>query len=117
MFEKIWYNDSDPKFQDNIIDFSKFKNKIIKVVVQNKSNPFWFEKFIESIENENPIEIQVVEDMLSLQLEDNIDIVDEAESTVDICHTYIDNIEITKVNKTELKQIISKLYAEALMIE
>jgi hypothetical protein len=45
---------------------------------------FWIDKFIENIESENPLDIQIVEDHLNLNLEEDSDIVNEAESTIDI---------------------------------
>ena len=89
MFKKLWYNDKNEDFLKTKINYSEYAGSIVRVIIQNKTNPFWFDKFIENIEQQNPVEIQIVEDHLNLNLEEDSDIVDEAESTVDIFKKYI----------------------------
>jgi len=117
MFEKIWYNDENEEFLNQEIDYSKFKNKIIKVIVTAKNNPYWFDKFIDNIESQNPIELQIVEDHLNLNLEDDSEIVNEAESTIDIFKKYINTFDSKSVDKTRLEKKIVELYNEALAVE
>ena len=117
MFEKVWYNDTDTKFLETVFDYSKYRKKIVKVIVQNKSNPLWFDKFIENIETENPIEMQIVEDHLNLNLEDDGDIVNEAESTIDIFKKYLETTQIKNVDTVKLTSKIIELYQEALTVE
>jgi hypothetical protein len=117
MFRKVWYNDVDEKFIQSDIDYSQFKGSMLKVIVTEKSNPIWFDKFIENIESENPIEIQIVEDHLNLMLEDDDDIINEAESTLDIFKKYIETYDLKNISKDKLQKRISDLYSEALTIE
>lgn len=117
MFRKVWYNDADDKFIQSDIDYSQFKGSMLKVIITEKNNPIWFDKFIENIESESPIEIQIVEDHLNLMLEDDDDIINEAESTLDIFKKYIDTYEMKSVNKEKLQNKISELYTEALTLE
>jgi DNA repair exonuclease SbcCD nuclease subunit len=117
MFVKFWYNDGDPKFTDTPIDYSQFAGKIIKIIITEKNNPYWFEQFVDKIEKQNPVDIQIVEDHLNLNLEDDNDIVDEAESTIDIFKKYIHNTEAKGIDKVKLEQKIVDLYHEALTIE
>lgn len=117
MFRKVWYNDADDAFLQKKIDYSEFKNCILKVIVTNKTNHYWFDKFIENLEGENPIDIQIVEDHLHLNLEEDKDIVNEAESTLDIFKKYIDNYELKNLDKEKLTKKIVELYNEALSIE
>ena len=117
MFHKFWYNDGDQKFLEAEIDYNQFANKIIKIIITQKNNPYWFEKFIENIEKTNPIDIQIVEDHLNLNLEEDQDIVDEAESTIDIFKKYIHNTEAKGINKVKLEEKIIELYHEALTVE
>jgi hypothetical protein len=67
---------------------------------------FWFDKFIENIESENPLDIQIVEDHLNLNLEEDSDIVNEAESTIDIFKKYISGFDEKTVNKEKLEKKI-----------
>jgi DNA repair exonuclease SbcCD nuclease subunit len=117
MFKKVWYNDVDDDFLNKQIDYKQFAGTMLKVIVTNKTNPYWFDKFIENIEQENPLEIQIVEDHLNLSLEDDSDIVNEAESTLDIFKKYIDGVESKNINKEKLENKIVELYNEALTIE
>jgi hypothetical protein len=57
-----------------------------------------------------------VEDHLHLDLEDDSDIVDEAEDTLTILDSYIEGLEV-KADKYELKKLMHQLYSEALNIE
>lgn len=115
MFKKVWYNDQTEDFDK--IDYKQFAGCIVKVVVTNKTNLYWFDKFITSIEESNPIEIQIVEDHLNLALEDEEDIVNEAESTLDIFKKYIVNTELKSVNKEKLTNFVGELYQEAVSIQ
>ena len=116
MFKKIWYNDEDADFLQKKIDYTQYRGCLIKVIVTNKTNMYWFDKFIENLESENPIDIQIVEDNLHLDLEDDDQIINEAESTLDIFKKYIDNYEMKNINKDKLTKKIFELYNEALSI-
>ena len=88
-----------------------------KIIVTQKNNPYYFDRFVDKIEKVNPIEIQIVEDHLNLGMEDDENIVNEAESTVDIFKKYIDKSEIKDINKKDLEKLIVDLYNEALSVE
>ena len=118
IFNKVWYNDSNKIITDILEhDFDQYKNQIVKVIVTNKSNPYWFDMFVERIEKSNPLEMQIVEDNLNLYLESDDDIVNEAESTLDIFNKYIDQFEGNNLNKKKLQETITELYNEALTVE
>ena len=59
--------------------------------------------------------MQVVEDHLHLDLTQDEDIVDQAESTMTILHKYIDGMSIN-TDKKRVENIIQDLYNEALTI-
>jgi len=118
MFNKVWYNDSDKTISDVLDhDFDQYKNQIVKVIVTNKSNPYWFDMFIEKLENVGTLEMQIVEDNLNLYLESDDDIINEAESTLDIFNKYIDQYDGNTINKKKLQTTITDLYNEALTVE
>lgn len=116
MFKKIWYNDEDDAFLQTKINYSEYRGCMIKVIVQNKTNLYWFDKFIENLENENPLEIQIIEDTLLLNIEDDQQIINEAESTLDIFKKYIDNYELKNFDKNKLTKKIVEIYNEALSL-
>ena len=117
MFKKVWYDDVDPEFVNKKINYAEFKGSILKVIVTNKLNPYWFDKFIENLENEGPLEIQIVEDHLNLALEDDETIVNEAESTLDIFKKYIETFDHKSIDRNKLENKIVDLYDEALGVE
>jgi hypothetical protein len=70
---------------------------------------------MEKLEAADPMSIQVVTDHLHLDLEDDADIVDEAEDTLTILGSYVDGLEI-KNDKAALGQLLKSLHEEALSI-
>lgn len=112
MFAKVWYDDR----KDTNIDVDLLKNKFVKVIVSNKDDLYNFDRFIDRIEKVGVINLQVVEDHLNLNLEGDEDIVNEAESTVDIFKKYIDQIDVN-INKKKLESTIVGLYNEALTVQ
>ena len=116
MFHKLHYNDQD-KIMEQIVnqDFSALENSFVKVIVSERNNPYWFDMFIEKLEKNNPVHVQVVEDHLNLDLESDDDIVNEAEDTLTILSKYIDGLEAS-VDKSKLETTIKDLYSEALSL-
>ena len=116
MFKKIWYNDENTVVTDIIEqDLSQYQNCFIKVIVKNKTNPYWFDMFIERLEKQNPTHLQIVEDHLNLDLEDEDEIIAEAEDTMSILRKYINALD-TVADKNEVEKIVRELYSEALSI-
>ena len=116
MFAKIWYDDVSPGKEPEQYDLKTAKDKFVKVIVSNKTDLYRFDKFIERIEQVGVIDLQVVEDHLNLNLEGDEDIVNEAESTVEIFKKYIDQIDVS-INKKKLENTIVSLYNEALTVQ
>ena len=117
LFFKLWYDDDKLTFEHlDVFDFENMKDKYIKVIIKNKNNPALFDAVITSLENQTPINVQVVEDHLNLDLDDDDEIVNVAEDTLSIVSNYIDSLEI-KTNKNELNVLMRNLYNEALSIE
>jgi hypothetical protein len=116
MFYKIHYNDQNKTMEEVLNqDFSEFKGANVKVIIVQKTNPYWFDLYIEKLEKSGPIHVQVVEDHLNLNLESNEDIVNEAEDTLTILHKYVDALDIG-INKDKVETVIKDLYTEALSI-
>jgi DNA repair exonuclease SbcCD nuclease subunit len=116
MFKKIFYNDEDMTLEE-IMEFEteSYRDTIVKVVVKNKTNPYWFDCFIEKLESSGVVDLQVVEDHMNLNLEDDQDIVDEAEGTLEIFQKAIDSMNVPF--KEKLYSTIAELHEEALTIE
>ena len=118
LFHKVWYDDTDLDMAGLLKQtetFDQYQGRIVKVIIKNKDNPTLFDVFIEKLEKVDPMQVQVVQDHLHLDMEDDEDIVDEAEDTMTILTTVVDNLEI-KNDKQDLQKLLRSLYDEALQI-
>lgn len=116
IFKKIFYDDDDLTLEEIMaFDTEAYKDTIVKVVVKSKNNPYWFDMFIEKLETSGVIDLQVVEDHLNLNLEEDQDIVDEAEDTLTIFRKAIEQMNVPL--KERLYDTIAELYDEALTVE
>ena len=118
LFHKVWYDDTDLDMAgllEQTKQFDEFENKVVKVIIKTKDNPTLFDLYIEKLEAVNPMQVQVVQDHLHLDLEDDEDIIDEAEDTLTILNNYVDNLEI-KNEKVDLQSLLRALYDEALQV-
>ena len=118
LFHKVWYDDTDLDMAgllEQTKNFDDYNGKSVKVIIKTKDNPTLFDMFIERLEKVDPLNIQVVQDHLHLDMEDDEDIIDEAEDTLTILNTYVDNLEI-KNDRVDLQQLLRSLYDEALSI-
>lgn len=116
MFEKIWYDDQDRTVDEVLEGDFDVRNKMVKVIVKNKTNPYCFDLFIDKIEKAGVIDMQVVEDHLNLDLIDDEEFMDSAEDTLTVCKKYISQVNFSVDNK-KLERVITNLYNEALQVE
>jgi DNA repair exonuclease SbcCD nuclease subunit len=113
MFNKIVYDDNVLNNTDiTQLNFDNHKGTYVKVIVRAKNNPYWFDLFIDKLEKAEPLAIQIVDDNLNLDLEDDQDIVNEAEDTLTILKKFVDMIDVS-IDKTEIDKFLSDLYSEA----
>lgn len=112
IFHKMFYDDAGKQLDEVIVfDANKYKNCYVKLVVKNKTNPYWFDLVVEKIEKVGVADLQVVEDHLNLDLADDTDIVSEAEDTISIIRNYISGMTVNDHKRVE--NIIQSLYIEA----
>ena len=117
MFHKLHYNDADKTYEEVVnIPIDEYKDGFIKVIVHNKTNPYWFDLVIERLEKLGISGIQVVDDNLNLNLEDDEEIINQAEDMITMLNKYVDSIE-TNVDKKDVYKLMNTLYNEALSVE
>lgn len=115
LFHKVKYDDSkwgDAEYVKGY-DFSDLANCYVKVVVINKTNPYWFDLFIDKLEKVNPAQVQVVEDNLNLDLVEDDDILENIDDTLTILNKSIDTMA-TEVDRVKLDNLFKSLYNEAI---
>lgn len=116
MFVKAFYDDSDMNVEDiEKLDVSQLTDVYCKVIIENKTNPYIFDLYMDKIQSAYPIDLKVVEDYMMSDEFGEEDLIDEAQDTRTILNSYVDNIE-TNVDKGDLRQAISDLYTEATSI-
>ena len=111
MFERIYYEDTDYKK----FDTSYLEEKIVKVVVRQKTNQLKFDKFVDKILKANPLDLKVVE---IVDINDgNVDCEEiSAEDTLSILDKYVEESEFD-LDKTMIKKLLRDVYKEALEVE
>jgi hypothetical protein len=113
MFIKEIYDDSDTNLEtllDN--NFQKFSGVMCKLIVKNKTNPYWFEMFQEKIEKSGVLDLQIIEDVITLNMENDNSEIETTNNTIDIFKSYVSEIS-GNVNKSKLIDFVTDLFNEA----
>ena len=117
MFHKINYDDATTDFTYwQAFDYAALKDCYVKIVVLNKQNPYLFDNVLDNLYKAGIGDIAIVEDFTDTIIEDDKDLVNQAEDTMTILSKYIDNLTLT-VDNDKLKTLMKELYVEALTTE
>jgi hypothetical protein len=117
MFNKVVYDDAETDFEFwKEYDFESLKDCYVKVVVLNKQNPYLFDHVIDGLYKASVADISIVEDFTDTLIENDQEIIDQAEDTMTILSKYIDNLSLD-VEPEKLKSLMRELYVEALNTE
>lgn len=116
IFKMIDYDDKN-KTIDEVLDvyFDEFRDTYVKVIVKNKTNPYWFDLFTNKLEAAGTIDVQILGDIVELNLSDS-EITADAEDTLTILRNATVNID-SGVEVKELDMFLTNLYNEALYVE
>tara|TARA_R110001606_G_scaffold242960_2_gene390817 strand:- start:7298 stop:8344 length:1047 start_codon:yes stop_codon:yes gene_type:complete len=108
IFKNIYYDDNDHQ----MFDTRPYENKIVKVIVKNKTNPTQFEKFIDKLYSAGVAELKIVEnfDFSGWYDADDEDL--QTEDTMSILNRYIEEAEIS-LDKSVIQKVIREVYQEA----
>ena len=110
LFHNIYYQDQNYK----LFDARELKNKIVKVIVRQKTDQKQFEKFIDKLYSSGIQELKIIE---NFQLHESDDFeVEDTENTIGILNRYIDESDF-EGDKTMIKGILQKIYAEACEVD
>lgn len=116
IFQKVWYNDEGTTLEKLLDSFPFVKNKQVKVIVQSKTNPYWFDLFMGKIYEQGVLDVSIVEDHRNMDAISDDELLSEAEDTLTILSKYIQALEIG-VNKSDLEKLMRGLYNEAIVTE
>lgn len=114
VFEKVYYNDSGRTKKELLkeTDFASCAGKYIKIIVQAKTNTKLFDIYTAKIEEQNPINVQIVDDHLQMDILDNDEIQAEVKDTLTLFREYIHESN-SIINAERLDNLIVSLYNEA----
>ena len=114
MFHKVVYDDGETDFEHwKAYDYQSLKDCYVKVVVLNKQNPYLFDHVLDNLYKVGIADISIVEDFTDMIVDNDQEIIDQAEDTMTILSKYIDNLTL-EVEPEKLKTVVRELYVEAL---
>ena len=103
LFYNIYYEDTPHQ----LFDFTEYDNKIVKVIVRQKTNSRNFERFIDKLYSSGVQDLKIVE---NFQLQENEEFaISEEENTITILNRYVDESEID-LDKSKIKGILQDIY-------
>jgi hypothetical protein len=108
IFDKIFYDDSSMDY--NKQDVSSYKDKFIKIVVNEKRDYQMFETLVDRLYNVGVHDVKIVETLVDI--EDQVDLEVSTKDTLTLLNEYIDEVEMT-VDKSDLKSLMRSLYIES----
>jgi DNA repair exonuclease SbcCD nuclease subunit len=117
MFHKVFYDDGEQDFEFwKKYDFNSLKETYVKVVVLNKQNPYLFDNVIDNLYKIGVSDLGIVEDFTDSTIDDDQDLIDQAEDTMTILGKYIDSMPLD-IETSKLKSMMREIYVEALNVE
>ena len=113
IFQKIYYDDSETTLEELIQkDYSKISGMFVKLVVQKKNNPYWFDQFLENLQKHNPCDISVIDSSFE-HISHEDENFDETKDTLTILKECVECLEVD-AHKNMLNDLLRELYTEAL---
>ena len=111
IFDKIFYDDTRVDY--NKQDVSDYKDKYIKLIVEEKRDYQMFETLVDRLYNVGAHDVKIVETLVDAEGVDDADL--ETKDTMTLLNEYIDEVEIS-VDKSELKTLMRSLYIESCQV-
>ncbi len=110
LFHNLYYDDTPHQ----MLDITKYDQKILKVIVRKKSDPKQFEKYIDKLYSSNLAELKIVENFDFTEGEEFE--ADESEDTISLLNRYIQESEVD-LDKSVITEILQDVYREACEVE
>ena len=107
IFDKIFYDDTSVDY--NKQDVSDYKDKFIKIVVNEKRDYQMFETLVDRLYNVGAHDVKIVETLVDVEQED-LEV--STKDTLTLLNEYIDEVEMS-VSKSDLKNLMRSLYIES----
>ena len=108
IFDKIFYDDARVDY--NKQDVSDYKDKFIKLIVEEKRDYQMFETLVDRLYNVGVHDVKILETLVDTEDVDDVEL--NTKDTLTLLSEYIDEIDL-KVDKTDLKKLMQSLYIES----
>ena len=108
IFDKIFYDDTSVDY--NKQDVSDYKDKYIKLIVEEKRDYQMFETLVDRLYNVGVHDVKIVETLVNEDDDADIDV--STKDTLTLLNEYIDEVEMS-VDKSDLKGLMRSLYIES----
>ena len=118
LFEKIYYDDENTDY--STIDTAYYKNKIVKLIVENKNNTSEYENFVDKLYESELADLTILEDLSEYSARYSEDDDDDVEigNTSDFLDEYVDGMPENKSDeKVKIKKLLKVIYDEALNMD
>jgi DNA repair exonuclease SbcCD nuclease subunit len=118
MFHKLYYDDKGKTLSEvyNSYNLDQYTNAYVKIIVTNKTNPYYFEQLVDKLYKVNPADVSVIEDLIVEDSGEELDFLESAEDTLSVLLKYVDALDYSG-NKNKIKDMLRNLYIEANMME
>ena len=115
IFKKVFYDDSD-KTVDQVLEVDEFdfKDSYVKLIVENKTNPYLFDLYVDKLQSCGAHDVQVIESVQAIEDLGDDEIVDGSDTNA-IIKQYIASLDTT-VSKKLVESFFETLYSEALAV-
>ncbi len=110
IFIKLYYNDDEET--PIIPDYARKPGLYIKLYVTNKNDPFYFERYCQTVKSYGPNKFDIIENTMFIS-EGHADM--NEKNTIEVILDYIDDLDTTGIDliRNDLKILMTKLYTEA----
>jgi DNA repair exonuclease SbcCD nuclease subunit len=112
IFDKLFYDDT--RMDYNKQDVSCYKDKFIKIVVEEKRDYQMFETLVDRLYNVGVHDVKIIENLVDVESQDDIEV--STKDTLTLLNEYIDEVEMS-VEKSDLKNLMRSLYIESCNVD
>ena len=108
IFDKIFYDDTSVDY--NKQNVSSYKDKFVKIVIEEKRDYQMFETLVDRLYNVGVHDVKIVETLVNEDDDADIDV--STKDTLTLLNEYIDEVEMS-VDKSDLKGLMRSLCIES----
>lgn len=115
LFNKVLYSDKNKTIEEVFdVDFEYYKDTFVKVIVAEKTNPYWFDEFLSKFEDVGVIDVKPIEEKKSYLDKTNLTV----NGTTDTLSILLNELnDDGSYDRPRLEQLFKDLYIEAQSIE